>query len=154
MGGWNIIASAADIDKLLDQYGGFHDSCLVELYYRSGSYVDHSNAMIFGPREGHELHIVFHSQWYKQPIELCFNGIRQCNIVGFQDNYFLEILDCHLAYHNDLITGRDDPLIVWADFAEFSPSHYSLDKILHEPAVTYVIAEKLKWRFIADNHDA
>ena len=121
MESWNVVSSDADINELLEQYGGFHDSCLVDLFYRSGAHVNENNAMFFGPPVGYELWLTFHSQWYKEPLELCFIGVRRCNIVGFQDRYGAEILDCYLAYHTDLITGRDAPLIVWADYADFSP---------------------------------
>ena len=150
MNNWNEITSSVDINYLLDQYGGFHDSCLVEMFYRSGYSVQENGAMVLGSLDDHELHMIFHSQWYKQPLELCFNGVRKCNLVGFESYFSADILDCHLAYHDDLLTGRDDPLIVWADFAGFSPTLYSRDKLLHEPDATFVIAEKLKWRFITD----
>ena len=153
MNDWYEIKSTTDIDKLLDQYGGFHDSCLTELYYRSGAYVDSNNAMICEPQASYELHMVFHSQWHKKPLELCFNGVRELHIAGFQDNYFCEILDCYLAFHTDLIKGKDDPLIVWADFDGFSPYQIRQENLLHEPAETYVIARNLKWRFITDRID-
>lgn len=159
MNDWNEIASSADIEYLLDQYGGFHDSCLVEMFYRSGCYVKENGTMVLAPLDCQELHMIFHSQWYKEPLELCFNGVRKCNLVGSENWFSADIFDCHLAYHGDLLTGRDDPLIVWADFAGFSPTLYSCDKLLqepdatHEPDVTFVIAEKLKWRFITDPHE-
>ena len=153
MSDWHEIKSTADIDALLDQYGGFHDSCLVELYYRSGAYVDKDNAMVCEPRASYEMHMVFHSQWYKNPLELCFNGVRKFNIVGFQDNYFCEILDCYLAIHTDLIKGRDDPLIVWADDYGFSPYQVRQERLMLEPDTTYVVAHNLKWRFITDPVD-
>lgn len=149
MSGWNEITSVADINYLLDQYGGFHDSCLNAMFYHSGSYVDR-RFMYSAPSEEHELHMIFHSQWYEQPLELCFNGVRKCQLIGFESSYFVEILDCYLAYHNDLIAGRDDPLIVWANYDGFSPASYFYDRLLHEPDITYVVAEKLKWRFITD----
>ena len=149
MNSWNIISSPDDINNLLESYGGFHDSCLVSVSYRSGTHVTNENAMSFGPSNAFELYMTFHSQWYKKPLELFFTGVRRCSIVGFQNNYFSEILDCYLTYHTDLFAGRDEQLIVWADFAGFSPSSESHEKVLHEPATTYVIAEQLKWRFVS-----
>ena len=153
MNDWNQIRSKADIDFLLAEFRGFHDSCLVELHYRSGSYVNQNNAMACGSPEEHELHMIFHSQCYKQPLELelCFTGVRKCSFAGFQENYFCEILDCHLAFHTDLIKHRDTPLIVWADWSGFSPKSFVEDELLHEPMSTYVIAEQLRWRFMTSN---
>ena len=150
MNDWKEIRSDTDIDDLLDQYGGFHDTCLVELYYRSGTYVNQQNAMIMEPAESFCLHMIFNSQWFKKPLELCFSGVRRCNIAGFQDRYFGEILDCHLAFHTDLIAGHDEPLIVWADFDGFSPTSYSEDRLLDEPMTAFVVASSLKWRFRDD----
>ena len=149
MHSWNAIHSKRDIQNLLEAYGGFHDACLVDVFYRSGARVTDQNAMVFGPSDDHVMFMTFHSQWHKEPLELCFTGVKRCNIVGFQSNYSSEILDCYLAFHTDLITGHDDPLIVWADYAGFSPYSDSESAFLSEPATTYVVAEKMKWRFVS-----
>ena len=148
MHSWNAVNSSNDIHDLMESFGGFHDTCLVDVFYRSGAHVTKDNAMVFEPSSEYVLFMTFHSQWYKESLELCFTGVRRCNIVGFQNNYFCEILDCYLAFHTDLVSGRDDPLIVWADFAGFSPCRNAQESVLHEPATTYVIAEQLKWRFV------
>ncbi len=150
---WQQIRSNADIDFLLSEYNGFHDSCLVRLHYQSGSYVNKKNAMAYGTPENHEVRMLFHSQCCKYTLELSFTGVRKCSFAGFQENYFCEIFDCHLAFHTDLIKHRDMPLIVWADWAGFSPKTFVEDELLHEPHPTYVVAENLKWRFIKYDTD-
>ena len=147
MNDWKVIQSDADSKDLLDNYGGFHDTCLVELNYRSGAYVNRQNAMIFEPAECFCIQMIFNSQWHKKPLELCFHGVRKFHIAGFQDNYYCEILDCHLAFHSELIAGRNEKLIVWADVSGFSPTCYSEDRLLKEPMTSFVVASSLKWRF-------
>ena len=146
MSEWNIIKTSADIDILIKEYYGFHDTCLVETYYKTGEFVDKNNAMHVASRNKKELHMIFHSQWKDTPLELCFTGVKQCRFGGWTESYGPEILDCHLAIHKDLFLPRlNDPLIVWADEMCFSPKDDI--EILREPPVSFVIATDLKWRF-------
>lgn len=147
MDAWISVKNSEDIDDLLGRYYGFHDSCLVGLEYKTGALVD-GRCMYFGVPEQRELHMVFHSQWEGQPLELCFSGVRSYFIAGYQDRYSCEILDCYLKIHTDLIPGRDEPIFVWADNDCFSPKDTRERHILHEPMTTYVIASQLKWRFL------
>lgn len=144
---WNIVKSAEDIEKLIKEYYGFHDSCLVEASYKTGEAVIEKGWMKFGSRKDKELHMTFHSQWKDTPLELCFIGVKQCRFAGWTEYGSGEILDCYLAIHTDLFLPRlDDPLIVWADDMCFSPKDDI--EILREPATSFVIASDLKWRFL------
>lgn len=144
---WNIINSDDDIKNLLNECYGFHDSILTELTYSTGNYVNEENFMHFSEPEQYELHMIFHSQ-SSNPIELCFTGVKKYCVTGWQNKYSNDILDCYLKFHKDLITGLDDELIVFADYELFKPKEIQDRKILDEPGTTYVIAKKLKWRFI------
>ncbi len=148
MNNWNEIQSAENIADLLDAFGGFHDSCLVAFSYHSGNCVDQNNAMYFSSPHCHEATMLFHSQWSPYALELCFSGVRKFHIIGWQDNYFCEILDCFLEFCNNLIPNREESLIVWSDSSSFDPIN-DMDKIIiNEPMTSYVIAKTLKWRFI------
>lgn len=147
MGEWTAIKTQADIEKLMQCYGGFHDSCLVGLEYRTGAFVDSGRVMCFGLPEHYMLHMCFHSQWEARPLELCFSGVRRFCAAGWQERYGCDIFECSLQIHTDLLPGRDDPLIVWADNGGFSPKALLDRRILDEPMTTYVIASSLKWRF-------
>lgn len=123
-----------DIERLMEEYGGFHDSCIVSASYKSGASVDESGGMRNGNADGHTLSLVLHSQWSK-PIELAFTGVRAVHIVGFQENYFCNIDEAYIAFRTDLLgKTRDDRLIVWSDWGDFN-----------DPNCTYVIAEKMYW---------
>lgn len=146
---WTEITDQSAIDKLMSEFGGFHDSCIVSIDYQSGNYVNKDGAMGCGDSDEHTISMIFHSQWKKR-IELCFSGVRKCGITGFRDSFFCEILDATLEFRTDLLgKTRDDRLIVWADWGGFDPltytEHYPLDNG-HE--TNYVIAEKLKYRFL------
>ena len=37
---WNEIKNEIDIENLMKEYCGFHDSCIVSINYHSGAFVD------------------------------------------------------------------------------------------------------------------
>ncbi len=145
---WNIVSSQEGIDNLQQEYGGFHDACLVKLEYTTGSYVDENRYMGYGTPKQRVLSMTFHSQWSDRPLELQFGGVRKLSIAGWQEDYFCDIFDCYLRFHTDLIPGKEIPLIVWADSASFSPYKDEGGPLLDEPITSYVIAETLKWRYL------
>ena len=145
---WNEIKNEIDIENLMKEYSGFHDSCIVSINYQSGAFVDDKGAMANGGLLEHSIEMILHSQCNK-PIELRFTGVRKCNIVGWEDNYFCDIFGAYLNFHSDLLgTTRDDKLIVWADCDGFNPINYTEEKPISTNGnhSTYVIAEKLFWR--------
>ena len=147
---WKKIVSQEDIDELLRAYGGFHDSCIVSLNYRSGPFVDKESAMHFGSSTDRELRVVFHRQWEPKALELCFIGLRQLHLTGWQENYMCDIFDAYLAFHDGLLPGEPGRVIVWADGCGFDINR--LDSTVCEPAYTYIVSNMLKWR-IADGSD-
>ena len=146
---WNEIKNEEDIQSLLEEYYDFHDSCIVSINYSSGAFVDENNAMGNGELYEHTVLMAFNSQW-KKPIELLFKGVRKCNIVGWQDYYFCDIMGAYLGF-NDKLLGktRDDRLIVWSDYSGFDPLIYTEHDLISQSGhnCTYVIAEKLFWRY-------
>ena len=147
---WNEIKNEIDIENLMEEYFGFHDSCIVSINYHSGAFVDGKGAMANGGLLEHSIEMILHSEWNK-PIELRFTGVRKCNIVGFEDNYFCNIFGAYLNFHGDLLgRARDDKLIVWADCDVFNPTEYTEETpiLTSGNRSTYVIAEKLFWRII------
>ncbi|MBQ9994459.1 MAG: hypothetical protein IJP17_07085 [Clostridia bacterium] len=147
---WNQIRCEEDINKLMAEYSQFHDSCIVSVNYKSGSEVDEQGAMRYGGLSEHTLDMVLHSQLHA-PIELRFIGLRKCNIVGWQDNYFCDIFGAYLSLHTDLLEKtRDDILVVWADWDGFDPAKYIEEEIISADGrnCTYVVAEKLLWRMV------
>ena len=145
---WKTVNNEKDIVYLMNAYSDFHDACLVEASFKSGYSVDEEQAMHFPAEKSNALHMIFHSQSYDKPLELIFSGVRKYCIAGWQNYYYCDIMDCYLKAHNDLITGRDDPLIVWADDSSFNPKKLYDRKILDEPITSFVIADNLKWRFL------
>lgn len=149
MSQWHQVQIQSDIDQLLETYGGFHDSCIVSLHYVSGTYVDGDNAMVFGSDDDFVLNIVFQRQWEPKGLELCFSGVRRFHVTALQDNYFDDIYEAYLAFHDGILPAKyraADRVIVWADDAGFCVNELSEAPV--EPDVSYVIATGLKWRLV------
>ncbi|MCM1226210.1 MAG: hypothetical protein NC320_02140 [Clostridium sp.] len=133
------VKSDDDISKLMEEFGGFHDSCIVSVNYESGNFVDSDHAMGSGDLLEHKVTMILHSQ-FCPPIEMIFEGVRKCSIVGWRDNHFCNIYGADLEFRNDMLgKTKDDNLIVWASIEEFTKDE-TVD-------TTYIIAETLKWRF-------
>lgn len=142
---WFDVTSQDDIDTLLNEYYGFHDSCIVSVQYTSGAAVDDAGFM--GSRGNNYLIIRFDSQMptffnqsKKKTLELKFSVLRRINLIGIQDNYFCDISDCYLAFYQNHI--------IWANTECFNPLEYFGDKLLDEYMNTFVIADHLSWRFV------
>ncbi|MGN0696550.1 MAG: hypothetical protein ACI4J5_07300 [Oscillospiraceae bacterium] len=147
---WNEINDTDDIGKLMDEYSGFHDSCIVSVNYTSGMYVNERNAVVGSDLSGKKLSLILNSPWGK-PIELFFEGVWKFSVTAWNERLFGDIYSAHLDFHTDLLgRTRDDRLIVWADDDGFSPKDYTEEQVISRSGrnVTYVIAEKLKWRYI------
>ena len=150
---WNEIKNEADIQNLMKEYSGFHDSCIISINYHSGAFIDNKRYMGYGGLLDYRIEMILHSQLNK-PIELRFTGVRKCNIVGWEDNYFCDIYSAYLNFHNDLLgKTRDDRLIVWANWDGFNPINYTEEETISTNGkhVTYVIAEKLFWRIMTED---
>lgn len=142
------VRSDDDIDKLMQEFGGFHDSCIVSIHYESGAFVDSKHCMSDGDLLEHKVTMVLHSQ-FCAPIEMIFEGVRKCSIIGWQDNYFCNIYGASLEFHRDMLgKTRDDNLIVWADCGGFQK-----EDVISDKKITYVIAETLKWRFLSESEN-
>lgn len=151
---WNKIETQDDIKALMSIYADFHDSCIVSINYTSGYYCDEFGHMHFGSTENHMIIMKVHSTW-AEPIEMRFTGVRKCSIVGWRDFYNNEIHDASLSFHTKLLgKTRDDRLIVFAD-GSFNPELYNEESVISKNhySPTYIIAEKMSWRFQNENND-
>ncbi len=134
---WNVIETQEDIDKLMREYGHFHDGCIKELKYISGGYVDKDLSM--NPFNSKRvLNIIFQRQ-YKNPtvIEMIFEGIQKMNLEPSNGDYDCIIYEASLKKINDIY--------YWADWDNFE-----VDDI-NEIKRTWIAASKIKWR-VADNY--
>ena len=147
---WKEVKTQENIDELLNVYGGFHDSCIVNLRYESGACVTADRAMHFAEASDCELYVTFQRQWEPITIELCFTGLRRLHLVGWQDNYFCDITGAYLAFHDSMLPGEPCRLIAWADTDWFDVKKLTSSNTFIEPADTYIVSNHLKWRIISE----
>lgn len=139
---WSTIRSQADIDTLMKMYGGFHDSCITGIQYENGNQVDDSRAMSWGSKEQFKLVMSLQRQGIPRDLELCFTGLRRINLSGC-DTRFFSMMDCFLSFWG--------PYIVWADGECFDPAHPVKEGQLTGDMYTFVVADRLQWRFTTEN---
>lgn len=151
---WTEVRDNSGIDKLMEEFYGFHDSCIISINYLSGNLVDDKRAMGCGDENEHTLIMRVDSQFGKR-LEMCFEGVRKCCLTGFREDYFCDIYDATLGFRTDLLgKTRDDRLIVWASCAGFDPKVYQEQYPLNNwYEITYIIANKLKYRFLNERCD-
>ncbi|MDN4492989.1 hypothetical protein [Ureibacillus aquaedulcis] len=123
-----------DIENLLNTFGGFHDSCLKELYMWTESFVNDNLSM--SPVPDTNVRILFQRQ-YRNPsaIELLFRGVAQFHIVPSPENYDSIIHDAKLILHKGLL--------YWADDNSWDPGN----SILTE--TSWLSAKRLYWRDVS-----
>ena len=103
---WHELNSQNDIDNFMKETAGFHDSCIVELNYKSGNFVEESGAMYLTTEP--YMYITFHSQMAKFPafeMEL-----------GMLDRFSIMFdLKCTLEIYDVLFEKRDDGFYWYSD---------------------------------------
>jgi hypothetical protein len=129
---WNEINTKDDIENLMKIFGCFHDSCIKEIKYISGAYVD-SDLRMKAVNDKRTLRIIFQRQ-YKNPnvIEMEFEGLEMLYLPPLGIKY-----SCNLY---DATFFRENEKFYWADC-----SGLKLDE-LQEYEGTWLCANKAKWR--------
>jgi len=148
---WQAIQNETDIQTLMKNYYGFHDTCIVAAKYTSGAMVDGNGSMEL-LAEANNLTLYLESQVAhsydasKKRIALRFSGLQRMNLIGIQNHYFCDLFSCYLHFYK----GH----IVWASDGGFNPEADYSGGLLNAPKDTFVAADQLEWRFEAGSEDA
>ncbi len=149
MSDWRKIETQADIDALDQEICGFHDSCIVGMEYKTGTYVNKDRTMHMGWQpEDYTLLLSLETQFSNDVMELLFFGVRRVHIAGLERNYDASIRSGYLAFHDGVLPDDPRSVIIWSDYYWFEPSklgEYAMAGASN--AITYIIAEGLKWRW-------
>lgn len=128
---WNEINTEQELHDFLELYGGFHDSCLKELRYISGAFVN-QNLGMHPINDQRKLYIVFQRQYEKfTVIEMEFSGLLKLNLCPNDESYTCEILDAPMFF--------EDGKIYWGDSDWFKEERERYEG-------TWLCAEKVRWR--------
>lgn len=105
---WTEIKEQSDIDKVMELYGNFHDSCLRDVYISTREFIDEERAMHFSNKLTALL--LFQSQFTQNTVlELKFEDIECFNFYPVENDGYSIIFDATLIAKNGLF--------YWADFA-------------------------------------
>ena len=131
---WNEIASEEDLNRFMDMMHGFHDSCIKELKYISGAYVNKELGM-FPVNEQRRLNVILQRQ-FENPsvIEMQFVGLKYFKLFPNDENDTCEILGATMILEEDCI--------YWCDRGGLSV------KDIESYAGTVICASKVRWRAV------
>ena len=95
---WNTIKTEEDIKVFMEQIGFFHDSCIKEMSYVSGAYMNKDCSM-YPINDSRNLKMIIYRQFEDFPaIELEFMGIRYLKLYPYRS------LQSHFHQHQSSYT--------------------------------------------------
>ena len=133
----------------MESYDHFHDSCIVEVDYTSGSYVDDDLFMDFGEGKDYILRVVFERQASPRKLELVFSGVKQFNINGYGYEYTSCFYEAFIGFHSFIINTYNKKekvdVVTWSTNKDINNLRLNP---LEEGNNDYIVARKLKWKIL------
>lgn len=141
---WIEINNDDDIADFFKRYD-FHDTYIESIIYSSGTMESGKNSIIADG--SHNMIITIISCWYGR-LEMLFTKVRRFSLQGWSDSLFgNEMHDSIIEFRTDLFgKKRDDRVVVWSDCGCAYPQEINLG----DDCTTFVIADRLKWRFVKE----
>jgi len=129
---WYEISSVKEVNDFMEKINFFHDSCIKELKYSSGAYVNDKYEM-YPVNDRRILNVVFQCQREGNGMfEMEFQGLRYLKLLPLDEMYTCEILDATMFIQKGLI--------YWYDCGGLS------EEDLNDYTGTVICASKLRWR--------
>lgn len=128
---WKIVSTDEELRTFLDFVSCFHDSCIKEMHYTSGAYVDEDYSMY--PVNDYRILrvIVQHQDEQSSVIEMEFAGLKSLQLTPFDERYTCEIHDSTMVLKDGCVYWCDGSKMTDADPADGS---------------IYICASHLRWR--------
>lgn len=131
---WNEINNENDLQDFMNKVECFHDSCIKEMKYLSGAYVDDDLSM-YPISDKRVLNIIIQRQFEDIPmIEMQFMGLKCLKLFPIDEENTCEILDSKMLLK--------DNYIYWCDYGDIFENN------CEDYEGTFVCASKLRWRII------
>ena len=124
---WNEIVCKKDLDSFMNIMCGFHDSCVKEIKYISGAYVNEKLSM--SPVNSQRVLCVIIQRQFGDPSAI---EIKYLKLFPNGENYTCEILDASMIIKEDCI--------YWCDCGGLS------EKDIESYTGTTICASKVRWR--------
>lgn len=94
---WNELRTQQEIDNFMKEIIGFHDSCIKEMKYSSGAYVD-KNLSMLPTNTKRTLTVLIQRQFDDiSALELEFSGLEYIRMYPVNPDYTCEILDASFS---------------------------------------------------------
>lgn len=133
---WNEIKNDNDLVSFMNKICFFHDSCIKEMKYLSGAYVNKELSM-YPINDRRILKVIIQRQFEDIPmIEMEFQGLKCLKLFPVDDQYTCEIFDSTMILQNDCI--------YWCDCGGLSEAD------LENYRGTMICASKLRWRSVEE----
>lgn len=96
--GWHYVESETDIEDLMEQFSGFHDSVIREVHYISGDHVE-GETMYFTEARDKHVQVIFDSGWAGS-LEVVFEAFRTFHLSSPGENYMADLYDASVFIRN------------------------------------------------------
>lgn len=131
---WNAINNDKELRLFMEKICNFHDSCIKEIKYLSGAYVD-ENLSMKPINTCRTLSVIIQRQFERDStIELEFSGLKHMNLCPNGEEYTCEILDATMLF--------TDEGIYWCDCGGV------LEQDIKNYRGTVICALNFRWRAI------
>lgn len=132
---WNEIRDENTLQEFMETIGYFHDSCIKEMKYVSGAYVNDDLSM-HPVNDRRILHMLIQRQYEENSmIEIEFEGVKWLKLVPADEQYSCEILDATMIIKEDCI--------YWCDCGGLAEDE------LKDYDGTLICASKVRWRSVS-----
>ncbi len=132
---WNMIRNSEDISELMECFGGFRNSCVCDVRYRSGAYVGTAADHFINDDLTVSVILQRRSLGDVQTFELRFSGVKKLTLMPLGKG-----MECYLTSACITADGRGVEFSTWED----------LDDINADAGVLRISAHTLMWRDISD----
>ena len=130
---WNEITDENSLKEFMERVSFFHDSCIKEMHYLSGAYVN-ENLDMYPVNDRRILRVIIQRQYEEDSmIEMEFQGLKYLKLFPADERYSCEILDSNIILKEDCI--------IWSDCEDKT-------ELEDGDTGTLVCASKLRWRSI------
>ncbi|RXZ81968.1 hypothetical protein EBB07_13145 [Paenibacillaceae bacterium] len=131
---WHDLKNQEDLDKFMQSFGWFHDSCIKEMYLWTDHYVDEDLSMSLSVNRDHRVRLLIQRQDIApSTIELLFEEITHIYLSPSPENHDSLIYEATFLFRNGLF--------YWADDRNWDPEGK------HRFAeVNWISSKKVKWR--------
>lgn len=133
---WNEIKDEHTLQNFMETMDYFHDSCIKEMKYVSGAYVNEDLSM-YPVNNRRIIHMLIQRQYEENSmVEMEFQGVKWLKLFPADEQYTCEILDATMILKDDCI--------YWGDCGGLSVAD------LNDHDGTVICASKFRWRSITD----